>query len=200
MVGRGRWSPAKDRDQRPGPGSTGGLGDQGVELTDVPEGDARRNLPSVEGPSPERAAPDGARSGRSKWSMWVAPARMDATRVSTLRPGRAPPIRPPSRTVVFARASRPRRTPQGAYTSRPVQINTSPRVQDCPSRATEQSASFIGFVSGLSTRCALTEDTVRVWSGTVGARRCYERRRTEKGHRSPECLLSQTVGEGGTAT
>ncbi|MGH9230808.1 MAG: hypothetical protein ACRD07_19110 [Acidimicrobiales bacterium] len=32
----------------------------------------------------------------SAWSMWLAPATMATTRVTTLRPGRAPPTRPES--------------------------------------------------------------------------------------------------------
>ena len=57
--------------------------------------------PSTADVAPERST--------SAWSMWLAPATMACTKVSTLRPGDAPPIRPERWTVALTRRSSPRR-------------------------------------------------------------------------------------------
>ena len=67
-----------------------------------PKEKARRNVPRVEGAitrwgSTDWVAPD---LSTSAWSMWLPPATMACTSVSTLRPGSAPPTRPVRPTTV----------------------------------------------------------------------------------------------------
>jgi hypothetical protein len=90
------------------PGSPERLCDHGVELAEVTKVSERRNVPSVDGAittkgSTRRIAP--ARTW-SAWSMWLPPARIEKTRVSTFRPGSAPPTRPARRTKRFTSDSR----------------------------------------------------------------------------------------------
>ena len=47
---------------------------------------------------------------RSTWSIWEAPTSIAATNVHTLRPGCAPPTRPPNRTVRSTKPSKPKRS------------------------------------------------------------------------------------------
>ena len=56
----------------------------------------------------------------SAWSIWDPPAAMACTRVSTLRPGRAPPTRPDRLTVALIRRSSPSRTVSVATRTSPA--------------------------------------------------------------------------------
>src|SRR5206468_174007 len=58
-----------------------------------------------------------------------------ATNVQTLRPGRAPPTRPTSRTASFTNASMPRRTINVAGTINPASATNVSSSKDTPMRS-----------------------------------------------------------------
>lgn len=81
----------------------------------------------------------------SAWSMWLAPATMACTRVNTLRPGRAPPTLPVSRTFAFTKRSSRRRTATVPTSSSPALATrfgssklTRMRSMACDTRLTEK--------------------------------------------------------------
>jgi integrase len=115
-----------------------------------PKVNERRKVPSVEGAITRNGktlwvAP--ARS-RSAWSICEPPARIVVTKVSTLRPGRAPPTRPTSLTVALTSSSNPSRTINVAGTISPASATRlgSSKVTSMRSRprdtALTESASF----------------------------------------------------------
>ena len=99
------------------------LGEHPVELTDVAEGEGPQGTcPRWRAPSPGDRAPTAVAPDRSMsaWSMWRTPATMACTKVSTLRPGRAPPTRPERWTVALIRRSSPSRDTNVATSSSPA--------------------------------------------------------------------------------
>src|SRR5215213_2166223 len=76
--------------------------------------------------------------------MCVAPAIIACVNVNTLRPGRAPPVRPPSLTVESINASKSRRSATVAVNNKPALAtrfgsskDTSTRSMACDTRVTE---------------------------------------------------------------
>ncbi len=114
----GRPGPRAER-----PGSSQRLGEHGVELADVAEGEGaqerperrRRHHPVRRAPPP---SPPSAARRRGRCAM--PPATMACTKVSTLRPGSAPPTRPERPTVALTRLSRSRRATSVATNNKPA--------------------------------------------------------------------------------
>src|SRR5919205_2067319 len=114
-----------------------------------PKVNDRRKVASVEGAI--------ARCGRTRcvpperstsaWSMWEPPTTMACTSVSTLRPGSAPPTRPPSRTVPFTKRSSPSLATRVPTSSSPALATsfgssklTASRSSVCETRLTESAS------------------------------------------------------------
>ena len=110
---------------------------------------ARKNVPSVEGAITRngRTLCVAPARRRSTWSMWVAPTRIAATKVSTFRPGRAPPTRPPRRTIWFTSASRPRRTMSVAGTRSPASATSVGSSKVTATRSIMRDDEFTGSAS-----------------------------------------------------
>ena len=77
-----------------------------------PMAKARGNVPNVDGTMTRCGSTEEVDPKRSTlaWSMCEPPAAMAWTKVSTLRPGDAPPTRSEKRSVALTRGSRPRQT------------------------------------------------------------------------------------------
>ena len=110
----------------------------------------RKKMPSVEGAITRKGntAPVAPARKRSAWSMWGAPAMIDVTSVSTLRPGSAPPTTPRSRTIWLTTASKPRRTMRVAGTMSPASATRVGSSKVTATRSRPRDDGLTGSASG----------------------------------------------------
>src|SRR4029453_18386531 len=79
--------------------------------------------------------------------MWLPPARIAATNVRTLRPGRAPPTRPARRTVWLISRSSPRRNISVAGTISPASATSASSLKVTSMRSTVRDTRLTGSAS-----------------------------------------------------
>ena len=97
----------------------------------------RRNVPTVEGAITAwgNTRPVEPARSRSTWSIWEPPTSIDDTNVRTLRPGFAPPTRPPSRTVPSTKSSNPNRSTNVPAANKPASATSPSSSKTTPYRS-----------------------------------------------------------------